>query len=117
MSLYDIGTNSFFFGPSVTLFCLTPNTECCSSSETPSGDTVGEWYLPDGSLLSTADTAFTRGHNASAVSLNHHSGMSPTGVFRCDVPDASGTSQSVYVGIYPYSDGEPINMHHFKFNK
>ena len=100
--------NSFFFGPSVTLFCLTPNTECCSSSETPSGGTIGEWYLPDGTLLSTAGTAFTRGHVASAVTLNRlFSGTSPTGVFRCDVPDASGTSQSVYIGIYRESDGEP----------
>ena len=112
MTLSDI-RSGFFYGSLLTLFCLTPNTECCSSSETPSGDTVGEWYLPDGSLLSTAGTAFTRGHIASAVSLNRHSGMSPTGVFLCDVPDANGTSQSVYIGIYHYSDGEPINMHHF----
>ena len=106
--------NSFFDGPSVTLFCLTPNTECCSSNETRNGGTLGEWYLPDGALLSTAGTAFTRGHIASAVTLNRLSGTSLTGVFRCDVPDASGTSQSIYVGIYPYSDGEPKHAPHRK---
>ena len=67
---------------------------------------MGEWYLPDGALLSTAGTAFTRGHVASAVSLNRRSsGTSPTGLFRCDVPDASGTSQSIYIGIYAESAG------------
>ena len=107
LTLSDIG-NSFFGGPSVTLFCLTPNFECCSASETRNGGTVGEWYLPDGALLSTAGTAFTRGHVASAVSLNREFCCpSPTGVFRCDVLDASGTNQSVYIGIYPESDGEP----------
>ena len=44
---------------------------------------------------------------SSAVSLNRAgSGASQTGVFRCDLPDASGTSQSLYVGIYPEHDGE-----------
>ena len=107
MTLSDIG-NSVFNGPSVTLFCLTPSTDCCSSSETPNADTViREWYIPDGSLLSTASTAFTRGQVSSAVSLNRvSSGASPTGVFRCELPDASGTSQSLYVGIYSEHDGE-----------
>ena len=30
-------------------------------------------------------------------------------VYRCEIPDASGTSQSIYVGIYPQEDGE-MNM-------
>ena len=107
MTLSDIG-NSVFNDPSVTLYCLTPSTDCCSSSETPNADTViREWYLPDGSLLSTASTAFTRGQVSSAVSLNCGSGgTSSTGVFRCDLPDVSGTRQSVYAGIYPESAGE-----------
>ena len=101
MTLSDIGSS----GPSVTLYCLTPSTDCCSSSETPNADTViREWYLPDGSLLSTAST-FTRGQVSSAISLNRGFSGLP-GVFRCDLPDASGTSQSMYVGIYPESAGE-----------
>ena len=38
------------------------------------------------------------------MSLYHNSGTSPTGVFHCQIPDASGTSQNIYVGIYPESD-------------
>ena len=42
----------------------------------------------------------------SAVSLHRRSGTPPTGVYRCEIPDASGTSQSIYVGIYPQGTGE-----------
>ena len=82
--------------------------DCCSPSETPNADTVREWYLPDGSLVSTTSITYTRGQVSSAVTLNcGSSGTSPsTGVFRCELPDASSTSQSVYVGIYPESAGK-----------
>ena len=30
----------------------------------------------------------------------------PSGVYHCEIPDASGTSQNIYVGIYPEGDGE-----------
>ena len=67
-----------------------------------------EWYLPDGILLSSAGTAFSREQVSSAVSLYHNGATSPTGVFRCDVPDASGTSKSIYIGIYPPTDGKNL---------
>ena len=102
VTLTDIGDR--FNGPA--LFCLTPSTDCCSVSETPNEATVTrEWYLPDGTLLSSAGTAFSREQVSSAVSLYRNGATSPTGVFRCDVPDASGTSQSIFVGIYLLTDG------------
>ena len=42
----------------------------------------------------------------SAVSLHRRSGTPPTGVYSCEIPDASGTNQSIYVGIYPQGVGE-----------
>ena len=98
---------------SLAVFCLTPNTDCCSATETPNEAIVTrEWYLPDGTLLSSAGTAFSREQVSSAVSLYRNGATSPTGVFRCDVPDASGTSQSILVGIYPLTDG----MRYLKFS-
>ena len=29
-----------------------------------------------------------------------------SGMYRCEIPDARGTSQNIYVGIYPQGDGE-----------
>ena len=103
MTLSDIGGS--FSGPA--LYCLTPSTECCRSSETPNEATVTrEWYLPDGRQLSSAGTMFSSGQVSSAVALYYDGGTSSTGVFRCEVPDGNGTSQSLYVGIYPLTDGK-----------
>ena len=103
MTVTDIGS-SFFMS---ALFCLTPSLECCGESETPNAASVTrEWYLPDGRLVSSASTVFSRGQVSSAVSL-YCSGSTPlSGVFRCEIPDASGTGQNIYVGIYPQDDGE-----------
>ena len=90
------------------LSCLTPSLECCSDSETPnenSTSVVREWYLPDGTPVSSAETVFSIEQVSSAVSLHRSGGTSPTGVFRCEIPDASGNSQNIYVGIYPEGVG------------
>ena len=103
VTLTDIGSTSS--GPA--LFCLTPSTECCSDTETPNEATVTrEWYLPDGRQLSSAGTVFSREQVSSAVSLYRNGGTSLSGVFRCDVPDANGNSQSIFIGLYPSTDGE-----------
>ena len=105
MTLTDI--RSVSYGPEPTLFCLTPNTECCSDTETPNDTSITrEWYLPDGRLLSSAGTAFSREHVSSAVSLNRIGGPSLTGVFRCDIPDANGSVQNIFIGIYFRTEGD-----------
>ena len=96
----DIGSR--FSGPA--LYCLTPSTECCSSSVS------GEWYLPDGTPVSSSTTPFSRNQVPSAVSLLRNVATPPTGVFCCEIPDDSGTRQNVYVGIHPEGIGE-ISIH------
>ena len=44
----------------------------------------------------------------SAVSLHRGSGTLPSGVFHCEISGASGTSQNIYVGIYPQGVGEDM---------
>ena len=106
MTVTDIGS-SFFMS---ALFCLTPSLECCSDSETPNAASVTrEWYLPDGRSLTLDNSPFIKSRVSSAVSLHHDrfsSNTPPSGVYCCEIPDASGTSQSIYVGIYPQGDGE-----------
>ena len=103
MTVTDIGS-SFFMS---ALFCLTPSLECCSESETPNAASVTrEWYLPNSRPVSSAGTVFSRGQVSSAVSLYRSGSTSLSGVFRCEIPDASGTSQNIYVGIYPQEDGK-----------
>jgi hypothetical protein len=82
------------------LYCLTPSTECCGSSVS------GEWYFPSGAAISSSSRIFVRSQVPSAVSLRRRSGTPPTGMYRCEIPDANGTSQNIHVGIYPQGDGE-----------
>ena len=110
VTVTDIGS-SFFMS---ALFCLTPSLECCSDSETPNAASVTrEWYLPNGRPVRYAGTVFSREQVSSAVSLYRYRSTSISGVFRCEIPDASGASQSIYIGIYPQSVGKmlTINMH------
>ena len=112
MTLTDIG--DIFNGPA--LFCLTPSTDCCSATETPNEATVTrEWYLPDG-RLPPAGTSFNIEQVSSAVMFYCNGVTSPTGVFRCDVPDASGTSQSIFVGIYPLTDGKRYSRFYVRYD-
>ena len=81
------------------LQCITDRTPCCFSS----GYRFGEWYLPNRTLVqgTTSTTAFyrNRGDNGE-VSLNRPSDvMSPTGLFCCEVPDATDTNQKLCVNI------------------
>ena len=106
VTVTDIGS-SFFMS---ALFCLTPSLECCSNSETPYAASVTrEWYLPDGRPVTSDNSLFIKNRVSSAVSLHHDlfsSNTAPSGVYRCEIPDANGTSQNIYVGIYPQGDGE-----------
>ena len=80
--------------PGSSLVCVTTNvnTHCCRSID---GGSRGEWYLPDGTrLLNTPNTNnFYRTRYNQTVRLNRkNNGMSPTGVFICEVPnDADST--------------------------
>ena len=100
VTVSDIG-DSFFMS---ALFCLTPSLECCSDSETPNAASVTrEWYLPDGTPVTSDNSPFIRSRVSSAVSLRNNLFSSKTarsGVYRCEIPDASGTSQNIYVGMY-----------------
>jgi hypothetical protein len=106
VAVTDIG-RSFFMS---ALFCLTPSLECCNDSEIPNAASVTrEWYLPDGRPVTSDNSPFVKNRVSSAVSLHRDRDNfipPPAGVYRCEIPDASGTSQNIYVGIYPKRDGE-----------
>ena len=88
--------------PNSALQCITDRTRCCLS-QSPGH---GEWYLPNGELVqgTTSNLEFYRnkGDNGE-VSLNRPSNVeSPTGLFCCEVPNATNTNQTLCVNI-----GEP----------
>jgi len=99
----DIGTGA------AALACNTTYTPCCTSFENPETD----WYFPNGSRVPNdpyLPYQRTRGRFSGRVILNRNSESTTTGIFHCDIPDASGVTQSLYVGIYDNGTGESCTL-------
>ena len=102
VSITDIGTGS------AALICTTTNSGCCAS-----GNSETQWYFPNGSqVLPNPNMTFSRTSSTSpgAIRLNRNPEATTTGVFRCDIPDANGDLQSIYVGIYTTTTGESCTL-------
>ena len=94
----DIGTGA------IALVCTTTYVFCCSSANPET-----QWYFPNGSQVPNNPNLpyrRTRGVIVGTVSLNRISESTTTGIFHCDIPDANGYIQSLYVGIYDMHTGE-----------
>ena len=92
------------------LFCLSASTQCCGLSDNPNGRDLGDWYFPDGGIVAIvpggdSDTpdnyrSIFRNRGPSVMRLNRrNNATSPTGVYRCEIPDARGTNQSILVEL------------------
>ena len=101
-TITDIGTGS------AALLCTTTNIVCCLSTD------GSEWYFPDGSQIQPSRIVGTNptyyrsrvSNGPGRVLLHRNPGATTTGVFRCDILDASGDLQSIFVGIYTATTGE-----------
>ena len=113
VTITDIGTGS------AALFCTTTNYyDCCFSGPSPGN----HWYFPNGSRVENTDTLpyYRRRTDAKfdppgRVILHRNPGATTTGVFRCEILDASGAFQSLYLGIYTATTGESCTLERNKF--
>ena len=101
VTITDIGTGS------AGLLCTTTYRPCCTSANQET-----QWYFPNGTQLSNIDTLpYYRSRTTfGAVRLHRNPGATTTGVFHCDILDASGDLQSLYVGIYTITTGESCTL-------
>ena len=96
----DIGTDS------AALLCTTTYSPCCSS-----GNPGTQWYLPDGSQVqNNGGLPYYRNRNPGTVLLHRNLQGTTTGIFHCDILDASGVLQSMFVGIYDSGTGESCTL-------
>ena len=105
----SIVTNTEIGTGAAALACNTTYTPCCTSFENPETD----WYFPNGSRVPNdpyLPYQRTRGRFSGRVTLNRNSESTTTGIFHCDIPDASGDIQSLYVGIYDMHTGESCTL-------
>ena len=96
VSRTDIGEGA------TALQCTTDSTTCCSN--TPGETRAGQFFFPDGTqvpLQGDTTSAYYRTRGSMMIGLNRRSNVAtqPTGQFRCEIPDASGTTVNLFINI------------------
>ena len=62
-------------------------------------DNIGQWYFPNGSIIETNGHIFVS-RGLDVVRLHRRNNVTmPTGMFVCEIPDANGTNQSIYIRV------------------
>ena len=92
--IYDIGSTD-----NTALLCHT-NKPATFGGGSNSG---GDWFAPDGDtvggLSSTDVPGFGRNRAPMIVRLRMNTGTPEQGIYYCEVEDADGITQTVYVGL------------------
>ena len=92
VSITDIGEDD------EALLCKTDKIECCGTLP----NRFGEFYYPDGSRvpIRNRNDRFYRNRDEQKIRLNRRTGsVSPTGVYRCEIPDSNNVMQKVFINI------------------
>ena len=77
------------------LLCMTDSVDCCSGGG-------GRWYFPNGSeaVGGFLGGSIFRNRAPQIVRLNRRNdAQSPNGIYRCEIPDARGNTQKLFVTI------------------
>ena len=95
VSISDIGEGED------ALLCQTDKTQCCRMRDNlPDRVAFGQWFFPNGDEVGNDDGDFFRNRGEGIVRLNRrNNALSPTGRYRCVIPDASGVNQTLYVDV------------------
>ena len=85
------------------LFCLTDRIDCCTDEL----NTTANWFLPNGSKISSTDTHIIfRGNQTVGLNItcSPHSKL-PFGIYHCEMMDRKNGIHYLYAGIYPENEG------------
>ena len=102
VTLEDIGEND------TALLCMTDLTPCCRPPHTGTNGTVlGNWFFPNGSRVNNKGVQldFYRDREQMVVRMNRRRG-GVNGIYRCEIPDLTNITQTVYIGVYAENTGE-----------
>ena len=88
----------------LTLMCVTDLVACCETQA------LGDWYYPDGTRVTGLNGRIfrtNRGQNEVRSGLQFYGSVRlwrrytppERGIFRCEIPDANGVNQALYVSI------------------
>ena len=103
VTLEDIGEDKD------VLLCITDQCNCCRYPHTGvMGTAIGNWFFPNGTRVPSSGQQwdFHRTRGASVVLLYRRRG-GEDGIYRCEIPDSLNVTQTIYIGVYTASTGEP----------
>ena len=87
------------------LLCKTNQIACCRPPYSGvNGSVLGNWYFPNGGKVPSASDIH-RTRSKMEVLLNRRRG-GEEGIYRCEIPDTFGFTQTLYIGVYSASTGE-----------
>ena len=92
------------------ILCNTDRSDCCRASDNPNGSAQGHWYDPEGNEVGSfteelakdsraTQNFFARNRGSGIVRLYPSGNPSERGRFRCEIPNASGNTETQYVNI------------------
>ena len=86
------------------LLCMTNLTACCRP---PHSGALGNWFFPNGTRVPSPGNQwdFHRTRGQMVVGMNRRTG-GVEGIYRCEIPDTFGFTQTIYIGVYSASTGE-----------
>ena len=87
------------------LFCLTNSAYCCKTGDTNRTGNRGMWYFPNGTAVRGRPPGINHARGASFIALGESNTDDPTGLYRCEIPDASGVNGTLFAGIYRAGEG------------
>ena len=80
------------------LLCVTDNPDCCKGNATGEG----QFYYPNNNRvngIASRDSLY-RDRGPQVVRLNRRRDvLSPTGIYRCEIPDSTGMNANIYINI------------------
>ena len=97
------------------LYCFTDKTDCCNVGL----QNFGDWYLPSGARVlggyehRSINNVFARSRGYRSVGLYRHSRPQQRGRFWCQIPDSSGTNQTLFANIVneiPAITAQPVSQ-------
>ena len=93
----DVGEND------AALICRTDLRPCCQSYSFR----AGEWYYPNGTALPIQgkgrDFYRNRGDDGTVRLNRRNNAIYPIGIYRCEIPDQKGITQSLHIRLFTYS--------------
>ena len=94
VNITDVGEGDHF-----ALLCLTDKRPCCGMPP----NRFGDWYYPNGSIVPQSGDRSSfyrnRGDDGQVRLHRRSNAMTTTGIYSCEVPDASDVIRTFYVGL------------------